>query len=261
MNARLGWGIYHQFPQPYLYNAMSGDPHLSAQRSQHLIAGVEYSSELVQCRMEAYRKTYAQLVLRTASSHYANMGDGVASGIDVFLKYGGFLRTPVSGWISYSYIHARRLQARDLAESIVYEEAPSSFDITHNLTLVGKVQVIQQLSIGLTFRCATGTPVTPVVGAIRPDGAGYYEPIQGPLNSERMPAFVRLDATLAYFQPFGESNAVMFYLGMTNVLDRPNPVRYEYSADYAQRRLRTTDYHRFIYFGTSVSLGSMNAGD
>jgi vitamin B12 transporter len=261
MNARLGWGIYHQFPQPYLYNAMSGDPHLSAQRSQHLIAGVEYSRELVQCRMEAYRKTYAQLVLRTASSHYANMGDGVASGIDVFLKYGGFLRTPVSGWISYSYIHARRLQARDLAESIVYEEAPSSFDITHNVTLVGKVQVIQQLSIGLTFRCATGTPVTPVVGAIRPAGADYYEPIQGSLNSERMPAFVRMDATLAYFQPFGESNAVMFYVGMTNVLDRSNPVRYEYSADYAQRRLKTTDYHRFIYFGTSISLGSMNVAD
>jgi hypothetical protein len=53
----------------------------------------------------------------------------------------------------------------------------------------------------------------------------------------------------------------MFYLGLTNVLDRANPVRYEYSADYTQRRLRTTDYHRFIYFGTSVSLGSMNAGD
>ena len=259
-NVRLGWGIYHQFPQPYLYNAMTGDPDLSAQRSQHLIAGVEYSSELVQCRMEAYRKTYAQLVLRTVSSHYANMGDGIASGIDVFLKYGGFLRTPVSGWISYSYIHARRLQARDLATTIVYEEAPSPFDITHNLTLVGKVQLIQQLSIGLTFRCATGAPVTPVAGSIRTDGAGYYEPIQGPVNSERMPAFIRLDASLAYFQPFGESNAVMFYLGVTNVLNRANPVRYEYSADYMQRRLRTTDYHRFIYFGTSVSLGSMNAG-
>ncbi len=95
------------------------------------------------------------------------MGDGVASGIDFFLKYGGFLRTPVSGWISYSYLNARRLQARDLVQTIVYEEAPSSFDITHNLTVVGKIQLIQLLSLGLTFRYATGVPVTPVVGAIR----------------------------------------------------------------------------------------------
>ena len=157
-----------------------------------------------------------------------------ASGIDLFLKYGGFLRTPVSGWISYSYIHARRLQARDLVETIVYEEAPSSFDITHNLTVVGKAQLTQQLSVGLTFRCATGAPVTPVAGAIRADGADYYEPIQGPLNSERMPASIRLDATLSYFQPFGESNSVIFYLGVTNVLNRANAVRYEYSADYTQ---------------------------
>ena len=261
MCARVGWGIYHQFPEPYVYNAMTGNPHLTSQRSQHFIAGAEYSDDLLLCRMEAYRKFYANLVLRTESSHYENMGDGVASGIDFFLKYGGFLRTPVSGWISYSFLHARRLQARDLVRTIVYEEAPSSFDITHNLTVVGKIQLIQLLSLGLTFHYATGLPVTPVVGAIRADGADYYEPIQGPVNSERMPAFIRLDATLAYFQPFGDANSVTFFLGVTNLLDRPNPVRYEYSADYMQRRLRTSDYHRFIYFGTSLSLGSIDAGD
>jgi hypothetical protein len=185
-----------------------------------------------------------------------NLGDGIARGVDFFLKYGGFLRTPVSGWISYSYLHSRRLQARDLVETIVYEEAPSSFDITHNLTIVGKMQLIQFLSLGMTLRYATGRPVTPIASAIREVGGEYYEPIQGRVNSERLPDFVRLDVSLGYFLPFGESNSATFYVAVSNVLNQSNPVSYEYSNDYSRRHLRTTDYLRSIYFGTIVSFGS-----
>ncbi|MGD1046179.1 MAG: TonB-dependent receptor [Bacteroidota bacterium] len=256
MHAQASWGIYHQFPQPYLYNSVNGNPRLSEQSAQHVTAGTEYSTDLFMCRIEMYSKTYSDLVLKSSSSNYVNLGDGIARGLDFFLKYGGFLRTPVSGWISYSYLHSRRLQARDLVENIVYEEAPSSFDITHNLTIVGKVQVIQFLSLGLTFRYATGIPVTPIAGAIHDVGAEYYEPIQGPVNSERLPNFVRLDMSLGYFLPFGESNSATFYVAVSNVLNQANPVRYEYSADYSQRYLKTTDYQRSIYFGTMISFGS-----
>jgi vitamin B12 transporter len=256
MHTQASWGIYHQFPQPYLYNSVNGNPRLSAQSAQHVTAGTEYSTDLFMCRIEMYSKTYSDLVLISSSSNYINLGNGIARGLDFFLKYGGFLRTPVSGWISYSYLHSRRLQARDLVKNIVYEEAPSSFDITNNLTIVGKVQLIQFLSLGLTFRCATGRPVTPIVGAIQDAGAEYFEPIQGPVNSERLPNFVRLDMSLGYFLPFGESNSATFYFAVSNVLNHANPVRYEYSADYSQRYLKTTDYQRSIYFGTMISFGS-----
>ena len=256
MHAQASWGIYHQFPQPYLYNPVNGNPRLSAQSARHITAGTEYSTDLFMCRIEMYSKTYSDLVLKSSSSNYVNLGDGIARGVDFFLKYGGFLRTPVSGWISYSYLHSRRLQARDLIENIVYEEAPSSFDITHNLTIVGKVQLIQFLSLGLTFRCATGRPVPPIAAAIQEAGAEYYEPIQGPVNSERLPNFARLDVSLGYFLPFGESNSATFYFAVSNVLNQSNPVRYEYSADYSQRYLKTTDYQRSVYFGTMISFGS-----
>jgi hypothetical protein len=256
MHAQMSWGIYHQFAQPYLYNQVNGNPQLSAQSAQHLTAGAEYSTELLMCRVETYRKNYSHLVLRDESIHYANLGNGIATGLDFFLKYGGFLRTPVSGWISYSYLHSRRLQARDLVNRIVYEQAPSSFDITHNLTVVGKIQLIQFFSLGLTARYATGKPVTPIVGAIQAAGEEYYEPVQGPVNSERMPDFIRLDASLGYFLPFGDSNSVTFYLAISNLLDQVNPIRYEYSADYSERHMRTTDYRRSIYFGVAISFGS-----
>jgi vitamin B12 transporter len=260
MHARVAWGIYHQFAQPYLYNRVTGNPQLSSQEAQHVVAGVEYSTELLMCRVEAYQKRYSHLVLRAAPTHYVNIGDGTAAGFDFFFKYGGFLRTPISGWISYSFLRARRLQSRDLVQRIVYERAPSPFDITYNLTVVSKIRLIQLVTCGLTFRYATGVPVTPIIGAIQAEGGDYYEPIQGPVNSERMPAFCRLDATVACFLPFGDSNSATFYFSVSNVLNRANPVAYEYSADYTQRRLRTTDYRRFIYFGVSVSLGSYDMG-
>ena len=227
LHTQASWGIYHQFAEPYLYNSVNGNPGLSAQSARHVTAGTEYATDLFMCRIEVYSKTYSDLVLRSSSTNYVNLGDGIARGVDFFLKYGGFLRTPVSGWISYSYLHSRRMQARDLAENIVYEEAPSSFDITNNLTIVGKVQVIQFLSIGMTLRCATGKPVTPIVGAIPEAGGEYYEPIQGPVNSERLPNFIRLDLSVGYFMPFGESNSATFYVAVSNVLNQPNPIDYE----------------------------------
>jgi len=256
MYAQMSWGIYHQFAQPYLYNQVNGNTQLSAQSAQHLTAGAEYSTELLMCRIETYQKNYSNLVLRNELTHYANLGDGIATGLDFFLKYGGFLRTPVSGWISYSYLHSRRLQARDLVDRIVYEQAPSSFDITHNLTVVGKIQLIQFFSLGLTARYATGKPVTPIVSAIQAAGEEYYEPVQGPINSERMPDFIRIDVSLGYFLPFGDLNSAMIYFAVSNLLDRDNPSGYEYSADYSERTLKTTDYRRSIYFGVAISFGS-----
>jgi hypothetical protein len=138
----------------------------------------------------------------------------------------------------------------------VYEEAPSPFDITHNLTVVGKIQLIQFLSLGLTFRCATGKPVTPIAGAVQEAGGAYYEPIEGPVNSERLPGFVRLDASVGYFLPFGGSNSATMYVAVSNILNQSNPVRYEYSADYSQRSLKASDYRRSVYFGTMISFGS-----
>ena len=256
MNARVSWGIYHQFPTPVQFNAENGNPNLKAQSSSHVVVGFEHSSDLLLVRLELYYKEYARLVLPDKITFFENTGNGSARGLDFFFKYGAFLQTPVNGWISYSYLHSRRLQARDEIERYVYEEAPSPFDITHNLTVVAKGQV-SLFSGGFTFRYATGRPVTPIVGAVRQSPADYYLPIEGSASSERMPDFVRLDATLSYFTTFGTSNSAVFYFAVSNLLNRANPVRYEYSSDYMIRRLRTTDFRKSIYFGVAVSIGAL----
>lgn len=253
-NARFAAGIYQQFPQPYLFNAVRGNPNLSAQRSRHFILGIEHQRGNTQLRIEGYYKPYARLVLRDNENQYANRGEGSARGFDLFAKYGGFLQTRINGWLAYSFLRSRRLQARDVGEQYVYEHAPSAFDITHNLTLVSKIRLIQFFSGGLTYRYATGRPITPIIGAIRNEQYGFYEPIEGPLHSERLPSFQRLDASLNYYLPFGKGHTAVFYLAVSNVLNRSNVLSYEYSADYSTRTPRKTNYQRFIYFGVTTTL-------
>ena len=165
-NARLAWGIYHQFPAPFEYNPTSGNPNLGPQRAQHWIGGLHHERGQLLVRLEAYYKPYRNLVLDDADLNLANAGSGRASGVDFFCKYGAFLNTRLSGWIAYSLLRSRRLQVRHLEFEMLREEAPSPFDITHNLTVVTKMQIVHTLSGGLTLKYATGRPITPVVNAV-----------------------------------------------------------------------------------------------
>ena len=250
---RLAWGIYHQFPSAMKYNPVSGNPELGPQRAQHWVAGLTHERREVMMRVEAYHKPYRGLVLHHPRLNYTNDGRGRASGLDLFLKHGGFLRTRVSGWAAYSLLRSRRLQPRHLGREILYEEAPSPFDITHNLTLVGKVRLPGGLSGGLTLKHATGRPVTPVTGAVPAEGGGYYLPVQGPVGSERLPAFRRLDGSLSYLRPFGRGHQAVLFLAVSNLLNRANVLDYDYSLDYSERRPRTTRFRRSVYFGAMIT--------
>jgi hypothetical protein len=253
-NVRASWGYYHQFPQPYEFNPTNGNPNLTSQRAEHFIIGYEYNRDLSQVRVEGYHKLYEELVLKDETRHLANRGNGRASGLDVFVKYGGFLKTRVHGWASYSFLHSRRLLARDLAGKYLYEKAPSDFDVTHNLTIVAKLRITAPLSFGCTYRYATGRPITPIVDAIKDPVHDFYTPVEGPVNSERLPGFQRVDANLSYYYPYGRDNFAVFYLSVANVLNRENILGYEYSADYQSRTPRATNYLRFIYFGVTTTI-------
>ena len=253
-NARLAWGIYHQFPAPFEYNPTSGNPNLGAQRAQHWVGGLHHERGQFLVRLEAYYKPYRNLVLDHPDLNLANAGKGRASGVDLFCKYGAFLNTRLSGWIAYSLLRSRRLQVRHLGFEMLREEAPSPFDITHNLTLVTKGQIVYALSGGLTLRYATGRPITPIVDAVSVADKSYYLPVEGPVGSERLPSFQQIDGQLSYVHFFGSGHQAVFYLAVNNLLNRANVLDYDYSIDYAQRQPRTAIFRRSIYFGTTVSL-------
>ena len=264
-SVRASWGVFHQFATPFQYAPGPGNPNLEAMKAQHVILGYDYQKDRYQIRFEAYYKDYDDLLIKDVDNGYVNKGYGYASGADLFFKFGELFRDPLNGWISYSLMQTKRYQAQKavfavsedaVTEGYHYEYAPSSYDITHNLTVVTKVNLSAQLNAGATWRIATGRPITPVVDAVKDPLFDYYHPIEGDVNSERLPAYHRVDISGTYYIPLKGSNYIVFYAGLSNLLNRKNVLDYDYSIDYSSRKPRTTNFSRFIYFGCTMSFQS-----
>ena len=251
---RAAWGVYHQFPELSTIAEHTGSNPLGAQRAQHFVLGLRHERDDLLLRAEAYRKPYRDLVVRTGAARYANAGTGLAQGIDLFARYGAFLETRVNGWLAYSLLESRRTQPRDRGPVVTLEQGPASFDLTHQVTAVGKVRVVGQLRLGGTYRYVTGAPFTPVVGTDRL-ASGALLPVDGPVGSARLPAYHRLDLQMSYYWPFGGTGQhVIFYAALNNALDRANVVDVTYGPDYSERRDRTTDFRRSVYVGFTLTL-------
>ncbi len=254
LDVRVAWGIYHQYATPETYST-GGTLDLAPQQAQHFIVGLERQSELLHLRAEAYWKPYERLVLEAPDGSASNDGAGRARGVDLFAKYGAFLQTHVHGHASYSYLQADRVQVRALGAQSVLDRGPAPFDVTHNVTVVGKAQIVGGWSAGTTVRYATGQPYTPVVDAVHaPDGETYL-PVEGPVGSARLPAFARVDAQIIYYHPFGGNSAV-FYASVGNLFDRRNAFGVAYSPDYSEATLQETEFHRFYYVGFTINLAN-----
>ncbi len=250
---RAAWGLYHQFPELNTYGEHVGENTLGAQRAQHVVLGLRHEREHLLLRAEAYHKPYCDLVVRTGSSRYANDGRGVARGIDLFAKYGSFLGTRVNGWASYSLLRSHRTQPRDRGTDVELDDGPAPYDLTHQITAVGKVRVIDQFRVGGTYSYVTGRPFTPVVGTERLE-SGALLPVDGPVGGARLPAYHRLDLQVSYFWPFNRTQNMVVYAALNNVLDRANAVDVTYSPDYSTRRYRRTDFRRSVYVGLTLTL-------
>jgi vitamin B12 transporter len=229
-NLTASWGIYHQFPEPSYYDLYVGNPHLSSMRAIHYIIGYAFQQENKIFRLEGYYKNYSDLLLEDVGLNYVNKGHGYSTGIDVFAKnsYG-----QISGWISYSWLKARRKWMDSPVLTSPY------FDITHNLTLVLNANLPKNFSAGISFRYATGKPYTPALEK-------YHQ--------ARVPVYEKLDLTLSYLYSFFENNVTVFYLAISNLDGRINIFDYRYSPDYQRRDAVESSFGRSVYFGVSFNM-------
>ncbi|MBI3577781.1 MAG: TonB-dependent receptor, partial [Ignavibacteriales bacterium] len=156
---KFGWGIFHQHADPRLYSPEDGNPNLKALKATHYIAAYDYSfSEQADFRVELYHKEYTDLPLKSAALHYDNGGNGYARGIDIMAK--GSLPGFINGWFSYGFVDTKR-------KWMDFEEfAPSSYDITHNVTVVLTYTITPTWLIGVNYKFATGRPYTPAIGSV-----------------------------------------------------------------------------------------------
>jgi hypothetical protein len=155
--------------------------------------------------------------------------------------------------MAYSFVQSRRTQVRQQATGFTLERGPAPFDLTHQVTVVGKMRVVDMLFAGITFRHTTGRPITPVIDAVAQD-AGRYAPVEGPVGSERLPAYRRVDVQLSYYVPLGTGQSLTVYVATNNALNRSNVIDYTYSADYSARTEQITNFKRSVYAGLTMTL-------
>jgi hypothetical protein len=87
---------------------------------------------------------------------------------------------------------------------------------------------------GGRFRYATGNPFTPVASTYYDSMKMKYIAVDGPILSERLPAFFQLDLRLdrGWRRPWG---VLDLYIDVQNVTNRANAEGVTYNSDYSMR--------------------------
>lgn len=219
-----GLGRHSQPPDSAQSIAEIGNPELGPVRSNHAVAGV--SQRLAagwSWRAEAYAKTFSGYAVADPDLQYVNGASGRAHGLELLLKKDAG-SGPLSGHASVSLARSRR------TVDATGTRFPFAYDQPVILNLVAQVQHNERWSSGLRWSYHSGTLGTPVVGTtLYPDGR--VRPVYGAVNSERLPAYHRLDLRVdAKVSP-----AWSFYGELLNAYNRRNVSGYSYSADYRSR--------------------------
>lgn len=244
---KFGWGIFHQLPDPQLFRPVDGNPNLKSMRAEHFILSYDYSiDDQNSFRAELYHKVYKDLPKENVVLNYDNSGNGFATGVDIILK--GNLPLNIIGWISYGYINTKR-NWMDFDEL-----TSSSFDITHNLTLVLKYSLSDSWQVGVNAKYATGRPYTPVASSMYRDDLKIYEPVYALTNSGRFPDYKRVDLRITHFNQLFGSVPFIAYMEGLNILNFQNIFGYAYSGNYSERKeIKSYFGRRMLVLGFMLS--------
>ena len=244
---QFAYGIYNQTPIPALLSPTIGNPDLKSSRASHYILELKRKlSQETEIKMAAYYKDLAGLATTDEEAAYLNQGVGYAQGAEIFLRHQRGNR--FFGWVSYAYALSKR---RDRAGE---PYRPYSFDQTHVATLAASYNLTPTWEFGAKWQYRTGNPYTPVEEAkIQFDprnGELIYIPIYAETNSDRLPAYHRLDLRVSKIFQFSGWRLGIF-LELLNTYNRKNLLDYNYSDDYKTRD-DTNQLPILPYFGITA---------
>ena len=120
------------------------------------------------------------------------------------------------GWVSYTLSRSERTFIPGQPSQLFY------LDQTHILTALGSVDLGRGWEVGLRFRYVSGNLYTPCYAGLFSSTGTSYLCSNGPLFSERLPAFHELDARIDKRWKFGDF-ALSAYLDLINAYNRKNP--------------------------------------
>ena len=220
------WGRHNQFPDAAQILPVIGNQQLDHLHATHAAIGVTQKiAGGWDVRTELYRKVLKDLVVADSTLNYVNGGSGTARGIELLLRKSATPENALSGWLSVSWAASTR------RNDLTGQEFRSAYDQPLIINLVGNYPLPNRWTIGAKWSYHTGQPDTPIVDVgTYPDGRA--RPIYGSINSDRLPAYHRLDLRAAR----QVSREFSFYFEIINAYARNNVGGYSYSADYRSRK-------------------------
>jgi hypothetical protein len=160
-------------------------------------------------------------------SYREDVGRGHSYGLEVLAhKDLGQL----TGWVAYTY--ARAFRTGDPYSDRT--EYPYVLDQPHMLTLIAMRPLGAHWRIGGRLRFASGNPYTPVAGSYFSSDQHKWVAIDGPILSQRLPAFAQLDLRIDRTWRHWD-----LYLDIQNVTNHENVEGIDYSATYMQSSYTT----------------------
>lgn len=231
-NIRLNfaYGIFYQFPQFYRIFLSPENIHLKASRSTHYIVGIEYQFKPdLQLKIEGFYKNLNNLpVTETDTSKvFESTGTGHAKGIEFTLTQ----KMSHDLYILFNYTYSQSYR-QDIS---ALEEYNSDYDSPHMLNIIATYRLGNWWEFGLIYRYATGLPYTPYDLSTRYQVNGSWYCEEGQKNSERLPDYQRLDIRVDRRFIFSSWNFSIF-LEIWNLTNHENITRYEYSADFSEKK-------------------------
>jgi outer membrane receptor protein involved in Fe transport len=229
-----GAGIYGQPPQPEDLSPVFGNPNIGVSSAAHVTTGVAWRlTGTLGLEVVGFYKRLYDLVSRSALPS-PPVGESLQQ-TGIGRSYGGqfLLRQELLkgffGWVSYSLIRSER---KDRSTS---DWRLLDYDQTHVLAVLGSYEIVRGLQAGMRFRYTTGAPRTPVIPGADINLKDYQpEPVFGPQNSIRIPAFYSLDVRVEKFLVLGRTKLNLF-IDVQNITNRKNPEEIAYSANFSKR--------------------------
>lgn len=213
------YGHYYQTPAAHQVAIEPANTALHSSHAIHYIAGIEHLLyHDTKISVEVYHKELDDVFVDSDTSRVlTNAGSGYAHGIELYLQKK--MSKNLVGSVAYTYSISKR------KDGVLLPECYSDYDQPHNFTLVSGYKLSDNWQIGVKFQYASGSPYTPVIGAVQKDDEWYV--VEGDYNSERYPDYHKLDIRID--RRFHFSNwTLTTYVDVWNAYNRKNVFSYYY---------------------------------
>ncbi len=198
---------------------------LEPERSTQTIGGVEYEpASGVRVQASVYYTDRSHLITSDQNGVLGNDGHGTTYGTELL---GTLRRGPWFVWLAGTLSHSTRVDFPGADRRLFDYDQPININAAASWKR-GKWQ------IGGRFELYSGSPTTPVLGAVFDTNTNRYDPIYGETNSERLPIHHQLDLRVDRSWTWG-SVLMTGFLDVQNVYLNDTVTNYTYSYDYSKR--------------------------